>query len=233
MFYAEIFKMIPLKCGECWEGFAEKMSARVLHEWRDYVIEEEGRFISYLMSLEGTTRQNYLDSVVNRLAEAYNQATLAYEETEYNDFLVPVFSCRIALGLLVFRLRDMKLSCSKDVIERWKEDCPFISELRNGAFSLPLELDTPRARKYIGKAIEAGFIASTGEGLKWSMTKAKLAYFLQRIYCIDDNGKDNGQRFPESALDELFGVNRLGKARSQLADHKVKMNYEDIDSLFD
>ena len=42
MFYAEIFKMIPLKCGERWEGFAEKISARVLHEWKDYVIEEEG-----------------------------------------------------------------------------------------------------------------------------------------------------------------------------------------------
>ena len=232
MFYAEIFKMIPLKCGERWEVFAEKISARVLHEWKDYVIEEEGRFISYLMSLEGTTRQNYLDSVVNRLAEAYNQATLAYEETEYNGFLVPVFSCRAALELLAFRLREMKLSCSKDVIDKWREDYPFISELRNGKFGLPLELDTPRARKYIGKAIIKGVIASTGNNLKWNGTKASLAYFLQRVYCKDDEGKDNGKKFPESALNKLFGENRLGKARSQLVDNK-KQGYEDIDSLFD
>ena len=232
MFYTEIFKSIPLKCGERWEGFVEKLTAKVLYEWIDYIIEEEGKFVCYLMSLESTMRQNYLDSVVNRLVEAYKQSTLAYEETEYSGFLIPVFSCRTALGLLVFRFRELKLSCSKEVIDKWANDCNFINELRNGMFGLPVELDTPRARKYIGKAIEKGFIASTGSSLKRTQSKAKLAYFLEKVFCKDDKGKDNGQKFPESALNKLCNEDRLGKARSQLANNKKKLCYDDIDSIF-
>ena len=52
------------------------------------------------------------------------------------------------------------------------------------------------------------------------------------VFCKDDEGKDNGLKFPESALNKLFGEDRLGKARSQLADNK-KQGYEDIDRLFD
>ena len=75
-------------------------------------------------------------------------------------------------------------------------------------------------------------VASTDGKLKWGQTKAKLAYFLFMVFCKDDEGKDNGLKFPESALNKLFGEDRLGKARTQLVNNK-KQGYEDIDSLFD
>lgn len=129
----------------------------------------------------------------------------------------------------LLKLMDISLRYNKEVqhIEDLIKDDP-----KEKAFTLPVELDTPRARKYIGLAIEKGFIASTDSILKWKLSKARLAYFLFRVFCKDDEGKDNGLKFPESALNRLFGEDRLGKARSQLVDNK-KQGYEDIDRLFD
>lgn len=132
---------------------------------------------------------------------------------------------------------EQKVMILRDICEYYEKKASNILDIikddpKENAFKLPVELDTHRARKYIGLAIEKGFITPTDGILKWRLTKAKLAYFLSRVFLKDDEGKDNGLKFPESALNRLFGEDRLGKALSQLIYNK-KRGYEDIDRLFD
>ncbi|MFR9590317.1 MAG: hypothetical protein SNH66_05845 [Rikenellaceae bacterium] len=103
---------------------------------------------------------------------------------------------------------------------------------------LPEELDTILARKIFAKAVEVGLMKMQGDYYKWlNKSKARLAYMLEKIYCID------GRDFPEDALNTLFQEGRLGKARSQLANNKGNdadknsagkpKGYQTIDILFE
>lgn len=106
-------------------------------------------------------------------------------------------------------------------------------------------LKTERARKYFAKAEEMGYLERTNTGYKSKFeTKALLAYFLELVFCRNDNNKDNGMNFPETALNELFQEKRLGKARSQLYNNGSSKyndsksigkprNYEIVDKMFD
>lgn len=90
--------------------------------------------------------------------------------------------------------------------------------------------------KYYKKAIEAGIIERDGDGYKKKgITKAQLAYFLQKIFTPDATGSD-GRVFPETMLNELFKEKRLGEAVRKLADNKKTggkpRGYQKIDILF-
>ena len=61
------------------------------------------------------------------------------------------------------------------------------------------------------KLINNGYMCKNGDGYKWNKTKALLAYAMEKIFC-----KNNSDKFPETMLNGLFGVTRLGQARSQL-----------------
>ena len=102
--------------------------------------------------------------------------------------------------------------------------------------TIPTALDTPRAQKYILKAVEAGLAEHTATGMKWKgKTQMLLAYFCQRVWCETDEGKDNRQPFPEKALNQFWGCSRLGKARTQYISNKnggKPGNFETIDKLF-
>lgn len=91
--------------------------------------------------------------------------------------------------------------------------------------------------KYYQKAIEAGIIERDGDGYKRKgITKAQLAYFLQKIFTPDATGSD-GRVFPETMLNELFKEKRLGEAVRKLADNKKTggkpRGYQKIDILFE
>lgn len=92
------------------------------------------------------------------------------------------------------------------------------------------------ATRYYQKALDVGIIEKTGDGYrKKGITKAQLAYFLQKIFTPDATGKD-GRVFPETKLNELFGEKRLGEAVRKLADNKntggKPRGYQIIDALF-
>jgi len=98
---------------------------------------------------------------------------------------------------------------------------------------LPLEADTERARKYFHRAVEAGYMKTTGTGYKWlfggNRGKVRLAYFLEKVYCPNGQGQ-----MPESALNRLFNVNRIGSARTQILDAKKPQRWRrQIDELFE
>lgn len=242
MFYSELFKCVPLKVEDKWVITEQDKTLSGFKRWIDYVALEESKLIDYLLRLDVSARQLCIDDTIRRLLEALNQLSEAYKGTDNKDVWEIFLAVRGALGCIDFRFKGLGFACSMNVINRWSCKFPFMQDFpalelastdaKGTDFKLPIDIDTPRARKYIGLAIEKGFIAPTDSILKWKQSKARLAYFLFRIFCKDDEGKDNGLKFPESALNRLFGEDRLGKARSQLADNK-KQGYEDIDRLFD
>ena len=202
-----------------------------------YTIEETERLEDYLYNSQVIDRGNIIEYELGELLALSNLEGFL----GHNPFIIACY--QLAVNGLIRLAKKMKITFSNDFIDKWKNEPMLTAHIedlytastdttKGKAFKLPVELDTPRARKYIGLAIEKGFIASTDGKLKWGQTKAKLAYFLFMVFCKDDEGKDNGLKFPESALNKLFGEDRLGKARTQLVNNK-NQGYEDIDSLFD
>ena len=102
---------------------------------------------------------------------------------------------------------------------------------------LPNELNSDIAKTTFAKAITKGYIMQVDNGYRrrQSISKAQLAYMLQRIYLPDATGAD-GKQFPETALNELFDERRLGEALRKLADNKntdgKPRGYQVIDQLF-
>ena len=102
---------------------------------------------------------------------------------------------------------------------------------------LPEDLNTDRPQKYFSVAINEGFISYSNGVYKSNFKKKSLlAYFLELVFCYNDNGCDNGKDFPEDDLNILFSESRLGKARSQLKNNKngggKPKGYEIVDKLF-
>ena len=212
---------------------------KILNKCKDldlltYTIDETERLEEYLYNIQITDRGNIIEYELGELLVLSNLEGFL----GHNPFIIA--SYQLAVNGLMRLAKKMKITFSNDFIDKWENEPMFTTYIedlytastKENAFTLPVELDTPRARKYIGLAIEKGFIASTDSILKWKLSKARLAYFLFRVFCKDDEGKDNGLKFPESALNKLFGEDRLGKARTQLVNN-IKQGYEDIDSLFD
>jgi hypothetical protein len=118
-----------------------------------------------------------------------------------------------------------------------KPSVPVANIPPNGTLHLPESLNTPRAQKYISKAVKAGLVELTSTGGKWiGGTKVLLAYFCKRLFCENDNGTDNRQPFPEAALNQYWNVSRLGRACSQIISNKSgngkPKNHQIIDILF-
>lgn len=98
---------------------------------------------------------------------------------------------------------------------------------------LPVSLNTERANICFNKAIEKGFIAiENGQyrwvGMKEHGGKAQLAYFCEQVFCHEGT-----ETLPETALNNLFGVKRLGSAITQLHNAQKTQKWQSkIDELF-
>lgn len=221
--------------------------SKILDEYKDldlltYTIEETERIENYLYNSHVTDRGNIIEYEINQLLGLSNLGGFL----SLNPFIIGAY--RLAVDGLMRLAKKMKIALSNDFIDKWKNEPMFITYVedlytastdnpKEPVFKLPVELDTGRARKYIEKAIIAGFIEVVGDGLKWTIVqkggKVRLAYFLFRVYCQDDTNKDNGLPFPDKALSTLFNENRLAKARTQIINNKKKQNYDEIDRLFE
>lgn len=100
--------------------------------------------------------------------------------------------------------------------------------------TLPDELNTDRARKYFTKAIEAGYIKITENGLQWVFiigrgNKVSLGYFIQKVFC-----PNNTESISEKDVNKLFGVDRIGSAITQMNNAKKPQKWKTaIDKLFE
>ncbi len=107
--------------------------------------------------------------------------------------------------------------------------------------SLPKELDTKKARKYFARAIEKKYMEKVDNGkFRWIGTndkgnRSELAYFCGKIYgYVYTIAGNAGENFPEDALNNLFGVNRLYSSLTQVYNAQKPQKWRTlIDELFE
>ena len=84
---------------------------------------------------------------------------------------------------------------------------------------LPSAIDTPRAQECFKRAEEKGYMKKTDTGHEWTFGgnrgKARLAYFLERVYC--PNREDKMTSGAWRSLEKHFNVTRLDSAANQNA----------------
>lgn len=228
-------------------------------------------FENYMYTIHRETWQIVFKRVISSLLSSYNSTARSITNSSIDDTnsiieirkylascLLEVIFSVIALG------NSMDVSYPPEYIksleDKYSKGIPSIvmfmhseqpSHTQIQEIWLPEKLNTPRAREYFSKAIEASIITQKGTGKdtrysKAAITKAQLAYFLELVFCRDEAGKDNGIDFPDDAVSTLFDATRLGKARSQYANNKGKKprvpdaaynggkprGYEIIDKIF-
>ena len=98
------------------------------------------------------------------------------------------------------------------------------------------DLNTDRAKKVFGKAIEKRLIVVFDNVLKWKKSNALLAFLCGIIYCDDTQYQDRVTKywmvkrgstlFPNVELCALFGVINLGQSRTQL--NRLPKGYEEV-----
>lgn len=74
------------------------------------------------------------------------------------------------------------------------------------AIQLPQELDTAEARRYFARAVEAGYMVTTGAQVKWVKAQAMLGYLCLKVF---------EQPRPITAIEQYFGVKNLAASITQ------------------
>ena len=86
---------------------------------------------------------------------------------------------------------------------------------------------TDREKHYYQKAVEAGCMERTDTGYKWKESKARLAYFVQKIFSPRGTGV-----IPFKRLEALFGVKHLAQSLNNVNNTKYEQKWKkDIDEM--
>lgn len=160
----------------------------------------------------------------------HDQCHIVYKNTTDTGLLVGMIHDKIKY---ILEKKQDRGAHSMQFLSDWKESkTPKPTPSDN--LSLLAELATPRAITAIDNAIKRGWIERAPEGLKWrgigtgKPNTTQLAYFCQQAWL-----PNNKERLPETAINNLFGVNRIGKYVTQLMDTKQPQKWRAlIDELF-
>lgn len=113
---------------------------------------------------------------------------------------------------------------------------PLPTDLPSG--DLPPVLDTPKARRVFGKAIEKGYMKKLlSGGFEWNGVtetgrNVQLAYLCGKIYGYHYTQKGNtGTQFPESELSDTFALENLQTSLFNFYDRPAKRRQKWIDKL--
>lgn len=210
------------------------------------------RYVKAVYDDMGNAYQDYLSKIKNALTYVIRKYTSPIDAVEFSSYGKSLFEKisweeRPGRTKFTFPLAHI-LSSDEDCRKSLDLDISLYEYARDvlreaagikanlsatSKFALSPELDTPRAREYFKKAQEAGFIAKTDTGFKWTMTAgrgalAQLAYFCGRVYCPGSVGK-----LPETALNRLFGVSRIGSALTQVNNASPQKWRQRIDRIFE
>lgn len=177
-----------------------------INEWL-----EEGDARGYLHRyIKKVWQMHHFDSTkykIEELGEDYTQAAAAYDRVR--NTIVWMLSNYLKDGEMV----DEKGSIyriDKSIEDSSKE--PQLNEEQEAIFE---------------ELIENGYMSKTDTGYKWNGTNALLAYTMEKIFCVS-----NTDTFPETMLNGLFDVKRLGQSRSQLYNSRNKpRGADEIDVL--
>lgn len=198
-----------------------------LYRLHNYICRFEGVSV-YDVFGDNHQREKHLYQEIARLQNIGVKNIMSKEEAS-------LYLCHF--HLIIERANILNKAFIKDLenLANWLLPPPTETPLISPKTFLPPILSTDRAQKYFHKAIEAGVIVQEGEKYrKGDISKAQLAYFLDLVFCHNNDGKYNNKKFPDKQLSNLFEENRLGQTRSQYISNKngKPKGYETIDELF-
>ncbi len=181
------------------------------------------------LSRESDRRQAFamLDDLVKREAGVYHISldhSKAWRNTDNTKLLKDMIYNRLS-GILEATPKNKQ---ALSFLEQWKAQPTPTQTL-----PIPVKIKTARAINAIERAIGAGMIESTSEGLKWRGigsvgTQMQLAYFCKCAWC-----PRNTEVLPETAINSLFNVKRIGNYVGRLIDVKKPQKWRaQIDELF-
>lgn len=127
--------------------------------------------------------------------------------------------------------RQDRLFEAMGIIEAYKDRLKQPQQVQTPTL-LPVELQTDEAIKRFERAEKAGIIERTQTGYrKKGISKAMLAYFLQKVFLQDSRAND---LFPDKELSTIFNESRLGAAVTALINNRdgKPKGYKQIDDLF-
>lgn len=149
-----------------------------------------------------------IDDLDKKIIRLIQWKTDSDNRTEYEGELKIRFN-----KWIVNRINDIKLE--KENIRELPKP---VKESTEETMLLPEELNTERARKYFTKAIECKYMEKTENGYRWlydNGSKVSLAYFCNDVFC-----PNNIEKLPETSLNKLFNITRLGSALYQIYNAK-------------
>lgn len=147
-----------------------------------------------------------------------------------NDYMVPTIENYTPHELYKWAIGELRTEIARVNADELEAATPG-GETPQQDLRLPGNLDTSRARKYFARAMEAGMMEITDTGFKWTYGGvpglARLGYFVEKVYC-----PNNTEKLPETAINRLFDVTRIGSAIYQMHNAKDKPQKwkSDIDS---
>lgn len=206
-----------------------------------YIFLYENKIAHYISKLRSDAMQLGLKIKIDYNKDELEELYKRYEEKGSNDeekegdFCEFLNDNNVSETEKYFRLKALSTSPEDKRAEELYYELKR-AEDKEKALSIVNNPIEKRKNKYFRIAEEKGYIERTSTGYKNKFgSKALLAYFLERVFCRDDNGNDNGIDFPETALNTLFNESRLGKARGKLIDNRngKPQGFKIVDELFE
>lgn len=159
----------------------------------------------------------------------HDQCHIVYKNTTDTGLLVGMIHDKIKY---ILEKKQDRGAHSMQFLSDWKESkTPKPTPSDN--LSLPVDLDTPRARTAIERAIKRGWIERAPEGLKWRGIDNKSNLVQLGYFIICTWKPTNTERVPESALSTLFGITRVDSIIWRVDEVKKPQKWRDlIDELF-
>ena len=213
------------------------------HNWQNYirgVIAANGSNCEYIKSQLSELEKYMLNSILGSKWYEHNCPNLMGNEPNTTGFLFWWKQRYIGNLNPVGDTTSKVDECNTFFFNysKWQYLKSLFQEPEPNQIEIPEELQTDEAKAIFGKAIKSGLITKKDTGYKWmGKSKALLAYMCERIYLPKYDIQTSIVSFPETALNNLFGVTRLGKARYQISGNKKTggkpVGFEIIDKLFD
>lgn len=204
-------------------------------QWYDYAHDlEYGTDVFYEGEWVATksiaTKEKYIKVVRRAYEELKEYEKILFEDWRELDSVIDKYG-----GGIIFPVDIQSIDRMCDLCLMYHDNVEFLCEFihepgqtgehgGSGRNQLPSIIDTPRAQECFKRAEEKGYMEKTDTGHRWTFGdnrgKARLAYFLERVYCPHPEDKMTSGMW--RSLEKHFGTTRLDSAASQNVDTAAK-----------
>lgn len=185
-----------------------------------YILEFNSELVDISRELETYIYLNDDEKIEDAFKDVFQVWKNVYSEIQLNDHFFILDESNIDLNRIDQIIKDKN---KFSIVESHNPNIKYF----------PKELNTERAKKAFDKAIDLKYMRKTENGFQWlygdNKSKARLGYFIMKVCC-----PNNTETIPETAINTLFGVSRIGSAITQTLNAKKPQKWrQEIDKLFD